>query len=121
VIIPRVHKIGGFEVRRALPAGQRQMIGPFIYFDQMGPGEFLVGQGLDVRPHSHIGLSTSPRPRSRSCVWTSRRRRRAGSPFQPHEGGPLAAPAPRRDGALPAWRMPALLPFPRLAANAICA
>jgi redox-sensitive bicupin YhaK (pirin superfamily) len=58
VIIPRAHDIGGFEVRRALPAVQRQMIGPFIFFDQMGPGEFLSGQGLDVRPHPHIGLAT---------------------------------------------------------------
>ena len=58
VIIPRAHDVGGFEVRRALPAQGRQMIGPFIFFDQMGPGEFLTGQGLDVRPHPHIGLST---------------------------------------------------------------
>ncbi len=58
LIIPRAHDIGGFEVRRALPSQQRQMVGPFIFFDQMGPGEFLTGQGLDVRPHPHIGLST---------------------------------------------------------------
>ncbi len=58
LIIPRAHDIGGFGVRRALPSQQRQMIGPFIFFDQMGPGEFLTGQGLDVRPHPHIGLST---------------------------------------------------------------
>jgi redox-sensitive bicupin YhaK (pirin superfamily) len=58
VIVPRAHDIGGFEVRRALPAKERQMIGPFIFFDQMGPGEFLTGRGLDVRPHPHIGLST---------------------------------------------------------------
>lgn len=58
VIVPRAHDIGGFEVRRALPARERQLVGPFIFFDQMGPGEFLTGQGLDVRPHPHIGLST---------------------------------------------------------------
>ena len=58
VIIPRAHEVGGLEVRRALPARERQMVGPFIFFDQMGPGEFLTGQGLDVRPHPHIGLST---------------------------------------------------------------
>ena len=58
VILPRAHDIGGFEVRRALPATQRQVVGPFIFFDQMGPGEFLTGRGLDVRPHPHIGLST---------------------------------------------------------------
>jgi redox-sensitive bicupin YhaK (pirin superfamily) len=58
VLLPRAHDIGGFEVRRALPAKERQMVGPFIFFDQMGPGEFLAGKGLDVRPHPHIGLST---------------------------------------------------------------
>src|SRR4051794_23575523 len=58
VLLPRAHDIGGFEGRRALPARERQMVGPFIFFDQMGPGEFLAGRGLDVRPHPHIGLST---------------------------------------------------------------
>ena len=58
VIVPRAHDLGGFEVRRALPARERQMVGPFIFFDQMGPGEFLAGRGLDVRPHPHIGLAT---------------------------------------------------------------
>ncbi len=58
VIIPRARDIGRFEVRRALPSARRQMVGPFIFFDQMGPAEFLLGQGMDVRPHPHIGLST---------------------------------------------------------------
>ena len=58
VIVPRARDIGGFEVRRALPHGKRQMVGPFIFFDQMGPARFLAGQGLDVRPHPHIGLAT---------------------------------------------------------------
>lgn len=58
VIVPRARDLGGFEVRRALPAPQRQMVGPFIFFDQMGPAEFLTGQGIDVRPHPHIGLAT---------------------------------------------------------------
>lgn len=58
VIIPRSRDIGGFAVRRALPAPQRQMVGPFIFFDQAGPAEFLTGQGIDVRPHPHIGLGT---------------------------------------------------------------
>ncbi len=58
VIVPRARDLGGFEVRRALPAAGKQMIGPFIFFDQFGPNEFLLGQGLDVRPHPHIGLST---------------------------------------------------------------
>ena len=58
VLIPRTHDLGGFEVRRALPTQDRRMVGPFIFFDQMGPGEFLAGGGLDVRPHPHIGLAT---------------------------------------------------------------
>lgn len=58
LIIPRARDLGGFEVRRALPAPKRQMVGPFIFFDQMGPAEFLTGKGIDVRPHPHIGLGT---------------------------------------------------------------
>lgn len=58
MIIPRARDLGDFEVRRALPAPKRQMVGPFIFFDQMGPAEFLTNQGIDVRPHPHIGLAT---------------------------------------------------------------
>jgi redox-sensitive bicupin YhaK (pirin superfamily) len=59
VVVPRVRDLGdGFSVRRALPHGKRQMVGPFIFFDQMGPVQFIAGQGLDVRPHPHIGLAT---------------------------------------------------------------
>jgi redox-sensitive bicupin YhaK (pirin superfamily) len=58
VIVPRVRDLGGFQVRRALPSAQRQMVGPFIFWDQMGPSEFVVGEGIDVRPHPHIGLAT---------------------------------------------------------------
>jgi redox-sensitive bicupin YhaK (pirin superfamily) len=58
VIVPSAKDLGGFSVRRALPSVGRKMIGPFIFFDQMGPAEFELGQGIDVRPHPHIGLST---------------------------------------------------------------
>ncbi len=58
VIVPRARDLGGFEVRRALPSARKQMVGPFIFFDQMGPAEFLLGRGIDVRPHPHIGLAT---------------------------------------------------------------
>ncbi|MGB8287500.1 pirin family protein [Rhizobium ruizarguesonis] len=58
LIVPRARDLGGFEVRRALPAPKRQMVGPFIFFDQAGPAELLTGQGIDVRPHPHIGLGT---------------------------------------------------------------
>lgn len=58
VIVPRARDLGGFEVRRALPSAKRQMVGPFIFLDQMGPAEFLLTNGIDVRPHPHIGLAT---------------------------------------------------------------
>jgi redox-sensitive bicupin YhaK (pirin superfamily) len=59
IIVPRVRDLGdGFSVRRALPHSKRQMIGPFIFFDQMGPVQLVAGRGLDVRPHPHIGLAT---------------------------------------------------------------
>ena len=58
VIVPRARDLGGFEVRRALPSRMRQMVGPFIFFDHMGPVEFSVGKGIDVRPHPHINLAT---------------------------------------------------------------
>ncbi len=58
LIVPRAGDIGGFEVRRALPSRRRKMVGPFVFFDQAGPAEFITGQGIDVRPHPHIGLAT---------------------------------------------------------------
>jgi len=58
LIVPRARDIGGFDVRRALPSPKRQMVGPFIFFDQMGPAEFITDGGIDVRPHPHIGLGT---------------------------------------------------------------
>lgn len=58
VIIPRAHDIGGMEVARVLPSPQGQMIGPFIFFDRMGPVRFTAHQAQDVRPHPHIGLAT---------------------------------------------------------------
>jgi redox-sensitive bicupin YhaK (pirin superfamily) len=58
VIVPRARDLGGFQVRRVLPSAQKQMVGPFIFFDQMGPVEFVTSQGIDVRPHPHIGLAT---------------------------------------------------------------
>ena len=58
LIIPRARDLGGFEVRRALPSVKRQLVGPFIFFDQMGPAEFITEGGIDVRPHPHIGLGT---------------------------------------------------------------
>src|SRR5688572_21131777 len=58
VIEPRPRDIGGFEVRRVLPSAQRQSVGPFVFFDQMGPADLAPGSGIDVRPHPHIGLAT---------------------------------------------------------------
>jgi len=58
IIRPQEHDIGGFSVRRALPAKERQMVGPFIFFDHMGPATLPADQPLNVRPHPHIGLAT---------------------------------------------------------------
>jgi redox-sensitive bicupin YhaK (pirin superfamily) len=58
VVGARSRDLGGFEVRRVLPWGGGRMIGPFIFLDQMGPLAFAPGQGIDVRPHPHIGLAT---------------------------------------------------------------
>jgi len=55
---PVTHDLGGFKVHRTLPNKQRTMVGPFIFFDQMGPAHLSAGQGMDVRPHPHINLST---------------------------------------------------------------
>ncbi|MDP8251542.1 pirin family protein [Pseudochrobactrum saccharolyticum] len=58
LIIPRTSEVGGLQVRRALPTAKRRLVGPFIFFDRMGPALLRAGQALDVAPHPHIGLST---------------------------------------------------------------
>lgn len=58
VIAPRPRDIGSFEVRRVLPHAKHRMVGPFIFFDHMGPVTLGPGEGMDVRPHPHIGLAT---------------------------------------------------------------
>ncbi len=58
IIEPRRRDLGGFEVGRVLPFAKRRMVGPFIFFDEMGPADFQPGAGIDVRPHPHIGLAT---------------------------------------------------------------
>jgi redox-sensitive bicupin YhaK (pirin superfamily) len=58
IITPTEHDLGGFSVRRALPTAERRMVGPWIFFDHMGPAVFPPGQGIDVRPHPHINLAT---------------------------------------------------------------
>jgi redox-sensitive bicupin YhaK (pirin superfamily) len=50
--------LGGFNVTRVLPQVARRSVGPFVFYDEMGPARFQPGQGVDVRPHPHIGLST---------------------------------------------------------------
>jgi redox-sensitive bicupin YhaK (pirin superfamily) len=54
----RSRDLGGFSVSRVLPAPQRRSLGPFVFFDEMGPADFAAGHGIDVRPHPHIGLAT---------------------------------------------------------------
>lgn len=58
LIEPRPADLGEFSVRRALPSRERRMVGPFVFFDHMGPAEFPPGKGIAVRPHPHIGLAT---------------------------------------------------------------
>ncbi|MEL6161279.1 MAG: pirin family protein [Cyanobacteria bacterium J06623_5] len=58
LIVPEKHDLGGFSVRRSLPNESRTMVGPFIFFDHLGPAVFPPGKGVDVRPHPHINLAT---------------------------------------------------------------
>ncbi|WP_204140483.1 pirin family protein [Halomicronema sp. CCY15110] len=58
IITPHVQDLGGFEARRLLPSEVRTMVGPFIFFDHLGPAIFPPGKGVDVRPHPHINLAT---------------------------------------------------------------
>ncbi|MDO9317065.1 MAG: pirin family protein [Gammaproteobacteria bacterium] len=58
VLMPHEKDLGGFKVRRLLPSVNRQMVGPWIFFDHMGPAQFPAGQGISVRPHPHIGIAT---------------------------------------------------------------
>ena len=58
MIVPRSVDLGGFQVHRALPSARSRMVGPFIFFDHFGPAVFRAGDGVDVRPHPHIGLAT---------------------------------------------------------------
>ena len=57
-LLPTTHDLGGFKVHRTLPHRERTTIGPFIFFDQMGPARLEPGRGIDVRPHPHINLAT---------------------------------------------------------------
>lgn len=58
-IAGRPRDLGGFSVRRVLPSAMRRLVGPFIFFDHMGPSEFAPGQGgINVRPHPHVCLAT---------------------------------------------------------------
>ncbi|MFL0587065.1 pirin family protein [Sphingomonas olei] len=57
-LLPATHDIGGFKVHRTLPHRERTMVGPFLFFDQMGPAHLPPGEGMDVRPHPHINLAT---------------------------------------------------------------
>lgn len=58
VVTPKEKDLGGFSVRRLLPAAQQRMVGPWLFFDHMGPAHFKAGEGINVRPHPHIHLAT---------------------------------------------------------------
>jgi redox-sensitive bicupin YhaK (pirin superfamily) len=57
-VTPVTHDLGGFQVRRAVPSAECRMVGPFVFVDQFGPARLSAGEGMDVRPHPHIGLAT---------------------------------------------------------------
>lgn len=57
-LLPTSHNLGDFTVRRSLPAKTRTMVGPFVFYDEAGPATLAPGNGIDVRPHPHIGLAT---------------------------------------------------------------
>lgn len=57
-VTPVTHNLGDFQVRRAIPAPELAMVGPFIFIDQFGPAQLDIGRGMDVRPHPHINLAT---------------------------------------------------------------
>ena len=58
IIKPRTKELGGFAVRRILPYFKRRAVGPWVFFDHMGPTRFKAGKGINVRPHPHINLAT---------------------------------------------------------------
>ena len=58
ILEPVEKDLGGFSVRRLLPASEVKSVGPFVFFDHLGPARFAAGEGIDVRPHPHIGLAT---------------------------------------------------------------
>jgi redox-sensitive bicupin YhaK (pirin superfamily) len=58
LITPHIQDLGGFQARRLLPSDSLNLVGPFIFFDHLGPAVFAPGQGMDVRPHPHINLAT---------------------------------------------------------------
>ncbi|HEY1605373.1 MAG TPA: pirin family protein [Allosphingosinicella sp.] len=58
ILLPTTHDLGGFKVHRTLPHRERTTVGPFIFFDQMGPAHLDPDTGIDVRPHPHINLAT---------------------------------------------------------------
>ena len=58
ILTPHIQDLGGFNARRSLPHDDLMMVGPFIFFDHLGPALFPPGKGVDVRPHPHINLAT---------------------------------------------------------------
>ena len=58
LLTPHIKDLGGFNARRSLPHDEVMTVGPFIFFDHLGPAVFPPGKGVDVRPHPHINLAT---------------------------------------------------------------
>ena len=106
LIPPRVHDLGGFQVRRAVPSLQARSVGPFVFVDHMGPAHFEAGHGVDVRPHPHIGLATV------TFLWSGGMRHRHTLGSLPVAASPLPG-ARRQTGPMPAARCPACRPGSR--------
>ena len=70
LVSPRTHDLGGFQVRRAVPSVHARSVGPFVFIDHIGPADFAEDDGIDVRPHPHIGLATV------TFLWSGRLRHR---------------------------------------------
>gem|GEM_PF-5935934 len=66
-IAPHTKDLGGFQVRRVLPHDDLQMVGPFIFFDHLGPATFAPDKGIDVRPHPHITADCYQSCHRREC------------------------------------------------------
>ena len=96
-LLPTTHDLGGFKVHRTLPHRERTTIGPFIFFDQMGPATLAPGTGIDVRPHPHINLATVTYLFAGAIDHRDSLARRSAGRAVPYLARERHSPAPRTD------------------------